>query len=211
MLPSHRCRTVQLKRERTVAEVALTLNLHGSRVRKQVLFQFGDQSRAITIVAAFWMAQSSTSHPFLPLLLAPPSPLAHRLALLQQSPVYLFEVRRLFFSVSITMLVLIPSTRAVSRMPLPFIAISLICCFTSFNRPRSLNCKRKDFLEQAAFRQQYRCLPAALRPCLTTSTLWQSGQQIGSTTILPFPIFRDLYIRLHSCTNPHVHNTTAHS
>lgn len=133
------------------------------------------------------------------------------LALLQQSPIYLFEVRRLFFSVSITVLVLIPSTRAVSRMPLPFIAISLICCFTSFNRPRSLNCKRKDFLEQAAFRQQYRCLPAALRPCLTTSTLWQSGQQIGSTTILPFPIFRDLYIRLHSCTNPHVHNTTAHS
>ena len=45
-------------------------------------------------------------------------------------------VASIFFSVSITAVGLICNTRAVSRIPLPLIAMSLICCFTAFNSPQ---------------------------------------------------------------------------
>src|SRR5688572_24776957 len=43
--------------------------------------------------------------------------------------------RRLVFKVSMTVVGLIPSTRAVSRIPLPFKAISTICCLTTCRKP----------------------------------------------------------------------------
>jgi len=41
------------------------------------------------------------------------------------------QLRLFFFSSLMTVVGLTWSTRAVSRMPLAFIAMSMICCFTS--------------------------------------------------------------------------------
>jgi hypothetical protein len=53
----------------------------------------------------------------------------------RKSGVHLVDLRDLFLSVVITVVGLTPSTRAVSRMPLPFSAMSTICRLTSGNRP----------------------------------------------------------------------------
>ena len=50
---------------------------------------------------------------------------------LEDRMVYLVEVRYLFLSSVITVFVLTCNTRAVSRIPLAFIAISTICCLTA--------------------------------------------------------------------------------
>jgi hypothetical protein len=50
--------------------------------------------------------------------------------------VYLVEGRFLFFSSVMTVLVLMCKTRAVSRIPLAFIAMSTICSFTAGDCPR---------------------------------------------------------------------------
>jgi hypothetical protein len=50
--------------------------------------------------------------------------------------VYLVEVRGLFLSSAMTVLVLTCRTRAVSRIPLAFSAISTICSFTAGDCPR---------------------------------------------------------------------------
>jgi len=55
---------------------------------------------------------------------------------LQYGMVSLVEVRCLFFSSVMTVLVLICKTRAVSRIPLAFIAMSTICSFTAGDCPR---------------------------------------------------------------------------
>src|SRR5215510_9857584 len=52
-----------------------------------------------------------------------------------QGRVHLVERRRFFLRVLITVVGLTPSTRAVSRMPLPLSAMSTICRLTSGNRP----------------------------------------------------------------------------
>ena len=49
----------------------------------------------------------------------------------QQCLIHLGEVRFLFFNSFRTVVGLTCNTRAVSRMPLAFIAISTICCLTS--------------------------------------------------------------------------------
>jgi hypothetical protein len=50
---------------------------------------------------------------------------------LQYRVVYLLEVRFLFFNAVMTVFVLMCKTRAVSRIPLAFMAISTICCLTA--------------------------------------------------------------------------------
>jgi hypothetical protein len=49
----------------------------------------------------------------------------------QHAVIYGLQVRCLFFNSVITVVGLTCSTRAVSRMPLAFIAISTICCLTA--------------------------------------------------------------------------------
>jgi hypothetical protein len=55
---------------------------------------------------------------------------------LQYGMVYLVEGRFLFFSSVMTVLVLMRKTRAVSRIPLAFIAMSTICSCTAGACPR---------------------------------------------------------------------------
>jgi hypothetical protein len=50
---------------------------------------------------------------------------------LQHAMMHRLEVRGLFLNSLITVVGLTCNTRAVSRMPLAFKAISTICCFTS--------------------------------------------------------------------------------
>src|SRR5262245_15762381 len=54
---------------------------------------------------------------------------------LQGCLIYLLDVRRLFLSSCRTVVGLTCNTRAVSRIPLAFIAMSTICCLTSGKRP----------------------------------------------------------------------------
>src|SRR5215813_14604470 len=54
---------------------------------------------------------------------------------LQDCLIHLLEVRCLFLSSLMTVVGLTCSTRAVSRMPLAFIAISTICCLTAGDCP----------------------------------------------------------------------------
>jgi hypothetical protein len=54
-----------------------------------------------------------------------------RVEVLQHRLIHLLELRCLFFNSLITVLGLTCNTRAVSRMPLAFRAISTICCFIS--------------------------------------------------------------------------------
>ena len=49
----------------------------------------------------------------------------------QHGVIHRLQVRRLFFNSLITVVGLTCNTRAVSRMPLAFMAISTICCLTS--------------------------------------------------------------------------------
>ena len=53
-----------------------------------------------------------------------------RVQLLQQRFVQRLELAFFFFSSQMTVSVLMPKTRAVSRIPLPFMAKSMICRFT---------------------------------------------------------------------------------
>src|SRR5712691_2336295 len=55
--------------------------------------------------------------------------------MLQYCVIHLVEVRFLFFSSLMTVGGLTCNTRAVSRIPLAFIAISTICCLTSGDWP----------------------------------------------------------------------------
>ena len=49
----------------------------------------------------------------------------------QRRMIHRLQLRLFFFSSLMTVVGLTWSTRAVSRMPLAFIAMSMICCFTS--------------------------------------------------------------------------------
>src|SRR5690348_12882711 len=53
----------------------------------------------------------------------------------QKGGVHLVERPRFFLRALITVIGLTPSTRAVSRMPLPLSAISTICCLTPDTHP----------------------------------------------------------------------------
>ena len=57
------------------------------------------------------------------------------LTISHKSRIHLAEIVRFFLSVVMTVVGLTPSTRAVSRMPLPLSAISTICRLTSGNLP----------------------------------------------------------------------------
>src|SRR5215475_9977955 len=65
------------------------------------------------------------------------------LEVLQRAMIHRLQVRRLFFNSLITVVGLTCSTRAVSRMPLAFSAISTICCLTAGDCPASLYSSRK--------------------------------------------------------------------
>src|SRR5262245_41617578 len=55
---------------------------------------------------------------------------ARGMEMLEHGQIHLLQVKCLFFNSLITVVGLTCNTRAVSRMPLPFMAISTICCFT---------------------------------------------------------------------------------
>jgi len=129
--PNYQCRTAQLQKVQAVAGVVWEQHLHVERGRRQELHQCDDRLRATTTVVAASIEQSSTSHPFPLLELWLPSLTLESSASVAVTVCWLAPNDDLFFNSSITVVGLIFSTRAVSLMPLPLTAISLICCFTS--------------------------------------------------------------------------------
>ena len=76
----------------------------------------------------------------------------------------LVEGRCLCLSSVMTVFVLTCKTRAVSRIPLAFIAMATICSFTAGDCPRYLESRRKVRPTQRCSRQRSRCLPCRVRP-----------------------------------------------
>jgi hypothetical protein len=103
-----------------------------------------------------------------------------------QCGVHRVKCRRFFLRALITVIGLTPSTRAVSRTPLPLSALSTICRLTSGNRPVLRYRARKILRSQSTLLHRYRCAPFACRPYLTTSALPHSGH-CTSTTATPSP------------------------
>src|SRR5215831_14321103 len=93
--------------------------------------------------------------------------------------------RRFFLRVLITVVGLTPSTRAVSRMPLPLSAISTICCLTSGTHPVLWYCRRKILRGQCRFVHRYRCAPLGCCPYFTTSQLPHAGHCTATTATFP--------------------------
>src|SRR5262245_54533455 len=92
---------------------------------------------------------------------------------LQYCLIHWCDLRFLFFNSFRTVVGLTCNTRAVSRMPLAFIAISTICCLTSGDCPAYAYSKRNVRPRVGHVRHRYRCFPSGVVPCRTISMPWQ--------------------------------------
>src|SRR5215813_13179047 len=96
---------------------------------------------------------------------------------------HLLEVRCLCLRAVMTVAELTCSTRADSRIPLAFSALSTICCLSAGDGPASLYASSKVRPRPSRqIRYRSRCFPAGTRPCLPLSLPGQEGQ--GSTGML---------------------------
>src|SRR5215467_13447215 len=96
-----------------------------------------------------------------------------RMKVLQHALIYRLQVRFLFFNSLRTVVGLTCNTRAVSRMPLAFIAISTICRLTSGDCPAYAYSRRNVRPRSGQVRHRYCCLPSGVVPCRTISVPWQ--------------------------------------
>src|SRR5882724_171407 len=90
-----------------------------------------DLWHATTGAADLYASHSSTSHSFLRHPLSRWSPGIALAVIATRADDALLEWPVLFFNVSMTVVGLLCSTRAISRIPLPCMVISTICCLTS--------------------------------------------------------------------------------
>src|SRR5262245_15855754 len=103
--------------------------------------------------------------------------------LLQEPSIDGLQPAFLFFSSLRTVSVLIPNTGAVSRIPLPLRASSIICCFTDGKYPRLVYARIKVRWEQASSWQRKRCLPLVVFSRLTMLSLSQEGHRTAITAM----------------------------
>ena len=106
---------------------------------------------------------------------------------INQRCIYCLNLRCFFFNSEITVDVLILSTRAVSRIPLPFNAISTTFSFVSRNLPVYVYSSMNVIVVQSAFVHLYLCLPFLVVPALIIAVPLQVGHKIALSIIVqPF-------------------------
>ena len=136
MRPRRRYKTAECRRESGGPLGSQGLGLHGVPGHRPARPQFDGQWRATAIAVAAWTAQNSTFRPFQrPQLERPLPPWVAFPWTLEEGDVPL-QAGDVLLSSSMTVVGLICSTRAVSRIPLPFMALSAICGFTPGKYPR---------------------------------------------------------------------------
>src|SRR5262245_43484584 len=113
--------------ELIVLLIAKKLPPHDCLAHRRRPYHSDDLWHATTSAADLSALQNSTSHPFRLHPLSPRPPAISLTVTATRSHDSLLEFLVLFFHVSMTVVGLIRSPRAISRIPLPFMGISTIC------------------------------------------------------------------------------------